>query len=400
MDLHVYNNAGHYLSVATEPFKIPSRYPPGISIIYDMDPEFLGMTPLADVDVHFKSSVLCASWTDSIHHENVSYEVGVGLTNLTDDIIAFQSVKTTRQYCFNSSAITTDEIYFFLLRSNCSAGSTISSSDGVTILDEEELRNSLLVQPGRNCFDLEHDDIALQSNSSVIWKPKALLVGQSYIITINITEFDIYSENAEITNNSGVLLLIPFRSYIIITILITSSSPSPVLAQMFLCPNKDVLPSNNELIISWMFSKEIKRSSFVYMVVLENAVHNTLVVPYQKVTHNFEHRFEDLSGIIGTQDKFVGKVRICSVTHCLEDVVSNPFTIDPTDPELQMEALSAVSDDQASCLSLHAQWKIAPDDFRVSFHQFAIALDKNGNEKLTSWKTIANASSSVQVFLA
>jgi len=61
-----------------------------------MDPEFLNDTPLTDVDVHFKSAVLFASWTDSTHYEAVSYEVGVGLTNKTDDIISFQHVYETK----------------------------------------------------------------------------------------------------------------------------------------------------------------------------------------------------------------------------------------------------------------------------------------------------------------
>jgi len=148
LNMHVYNNAGHYLSISTEPFKVPSLYPPGQSIVYDLDPEYPDSTPLADVDVHFKSSDLCASWTDATHHETVSYEVGVGLTNLTDDIIAFQHVKETTLFYFNSSVIQTDKTYFFLLLPNCSAGSTISSSDGVTVLDGEGLRNPLVVQPG------------------------------------------------------------------------------------------------------------------------------------------------------------------------------------------------------------------------------------------------------------
>ena len=370
-------------------------------MVYDKDPEFLEMNPLADVDVHFKPSILCASWTDSIHHENVSYEVGVGTTNLTDDIIAFQHVKEANSFCFNSSAIQTNEIYFFLVRSSCSVGSTISSSNGVTVLDGEELRSSLIVQLGRNCFGSEHDHIAFQSNSSVMWKPKPLLVGQSYVITLNIhvTEFEIHSDNAKISNDTGVLLLIPFRSRISITISIKSSTPSSVFARMFFCPNKDVLPNDKELIISWMFSKPIIRSSFVYMVAVEkiNTVHNTLVIPYLKATHDFDHRFNNVSSLIDTPDEFVAKVRICSITHCLNDVVSNPFTFDQTNPVLQVEELSVQSDDLASCLLVHARWKIVPDEFKVSFHQFTIALHKDGKGKLTPWQSIANTSSSIQV---
>jgi len=400
INMHVYNNAGHYLSVATDPFQIPSRYPPGKSMVYDTDPEFLDMTPLADVDVHFKPSTLCASWTDSTHHETVSYEVGVGSTNLTDDIIAFQHVKEANAFCFNSSAIQTNEIYFFLLRSNCSAGTTISSSNGVTVLDGEELRSSLVVQLGRNCFGSEHDHIILQSNSSVIWKPKPLLVGLSYIITLNITEFEIQSDEAKLSNDSGVLLLIPFMSHINITIRIKSSTASSVLARMLFCPNKDVLPNTKELIVNWMFSMPINRSLFVYTVAVDkiNAVHNTLVIPYQKATHNFDHRFNNVSSLMDRPaDEFVAKVRICSITHCLNDVLSNPFTFDLIDSQLQVEALRAETNDQASCLSVHARWKIAPDEFKVSFHQFAIALDKDGKGKLTSWQSIANTSSSIQV---
>jgi len=398
----VYNNAGHYLSIATEPFKIPSRYPPGKSTVYDTDPEFPDMTPLEaleDVDVHFKLSVLCASWTDATHHETVLYEVGVGLTNVTDDIIAFQKVNDISYFCFNSSAIQTDKTYFFLLRSTCSAGSTISSSDGVTVLDSEDLRNSLDVQPGRNCFGLEYDSIALQTNSSVIWKPKPLLVGQGYLITLDVYAFEVHSDDASINRSTSGFVIIPFRSNINITIRMTSAQP-PGLAFLYFCPNKDVLPfSINELIVNWMFSNPVQSSSFVYMVGVEKvqSVNNTLILPYQKATHNFEHRFKDLSSIKGTDDTYVAKVRICSITHCLEDVMSHPFTVDQSDPELQVEALSAESNNHADCLSLHARWKIVPAEFRVSFHQYTLALDKRGNGKLIPWRSVANTSLTIQV---
>ena len=400
INLHVYNNARHYLSISTEPFQIPSRYPPGKSMVYDTDPEFRDLTPLADVDVHFTLSVLCASWTDATHHETVSYEVGVGLTNLTDDIIAFQHVTDISNFCFNSSAIQTDKTYFFLLRSTCSAGSTISSSDGVIVLDGENLRSSSLdVQPGRHCFDLEYDSMTAQSNTSVLWTPKPLNVGQSYVITLNITEFKINSDDAKISNTANGLLIIPFKSQINITLSVNSPTSSSVFVQMFYCPNKDVVQHTKELFVSWMFSKPVKRSSFVYMVGVKkiNSSNNTLGLPYKTVTHNFEHRFHDISSIIGTPDVFVAKVRICSITHCLEDVVSNQFTFDPTDPELHFEALGAESNDQASCLLLHVRWKVVPDEFRVSFHQYTLALDQTGKELLIPWQSIANTSLTVQV---
>jgi len=399
INLHVYNNAGHYLSIATEQFKIPSRYPPGKITVYDTDPEFLDTTLLVDVDVHFKLSVLCASWTDVTHHKTVSYEVGVGLTNLTDDIIEFQHVNDIRYFCFNSSAIQADKTYFFLLRSTCSAGFTISSSDGVTVLDGEYLRKSLDVQAGRNCFSLEYDSVALQTNSSVIWTPKPLLVGYSYIINLDISAYDIHSDDAIIGKRTKEYVIIPFKSNIKITVSVKSALP-PGLAFLYFCPNKDVLPFNNkELIVNWMFSKPIHSSSFVYMVGVEKitAVNNTLVLPYQKALHDFELRFKDLSSIIVTNDSFVAKVRICSIAHCLKDVVSNPFTFDQTNPTLQVEALSAESNEQADCLWLHARWKIVPSEFRVSFHQYTLSLDEIGKTKLISWQSIANTSLTIQV---
>ena len=395
----MFNNAGHYLSISTKTFKIPSRYPPKLSLVYDMDPEFLDVTPLTDVDVHFKSSVLCASWTDFSHHEVVSYEVGVGLTNYTDDIIPFQPVNETKYVCLNSSAIQENTPYFFLLRSTCSGGSTVSSSDGVTVLDGDDIRNALVVQPGINCFGKKHDYISLQTNRTVIWKPKSLLVGQTYVITLYISEFDIHSDDAKIrkTRNSGELLMIPFRSHIQLTININSSVLVSGFADMYYCPSRDVLPNTIKLIVSWMFLKPIKGSPFVYMVGIENTNTDTLVIPYQKAAHNFQYRFKDLSSIKGKSETFVAKVKICSVTHCLDGVYSNPFTFDETDPELLVEALSAESDDRNACPSLHARWKIIPDAFRVSFHQYAITLEKDGKEQLTPWQSISTTALIIQV---
>lgn len=400
INLHVYNNAGHFLSIATEQFTIPSRYPPGKSRVYDLDPEYLDMYPLADVDIHFKSSVLCASWTDSTHHETVLYEVGVGISNSSDDIIPFKLVNETKSFCISSPVIQTNKTYYFLLRSTCSAGSTVSSSDGVTVVDGNELRNSLIVQPGRNCFDEEHDSIALKSNNTIIWKPKPLLVGHSYVITLDITAFDIYSNDSIIINDTKGFVIIPFKSMIKLTISMKFPfNESSGLVFMYYCPNKDVLQNTNEFIVSWMFQRPVERPSFFYMVGVEkiNVFNNNLILPYQIATHHFEHRFGDISNIIGTRDMFVAKVRICSITHCLEDVVSNPFTCDQTDPELQVEAFRTESNDQASCLSLHARWNIVPADIRVAFHQYTFASDKFGNGMLIPWQSVANTSLTIQV---
>ncbi|XP_052788827.1 uncharacterized protein LOC128223594 [Mya arenaria] len=54
-------------------------------IFFQFDPS-VNMS-IMDVDAHFTKGVLCARWKGFLHHENLTLEVGVGLSNASDDVV-------------------------------------------------------------------------------------------------------------------------------------------------------------------------------------------------------------------------------------------------------------------------------------------------------------------------
>jgi len=388
------------LSVTTESFQVPSSYPPQKSMVYDTDPEYLDITPIRDADLHFTPSILCGFWTTSHHHEGVSYEVGIGSTNTTDDIIPFNKVNETRSFCMKSSVIQTQTKYFFLLRSTCSAGSTISSSDGVIIVDSDTLRNSLVVQTGMNCFEREHDSITF--HDSCEWNPLPVLVGHRYMVHVNNSDFEINSDDAIVERDQNHYFIVPFKSDIAITVSLNSSSTLRAnvgLAKVYDCPSNDVISNTNDLTVNWRLNGQPAGVMPLYSVGVGEVTssNRSIVIPFQQAKHNLQHRFGDVSSITNLGDRFVAKVRICSNTNCLDDVDSKPFGLEKPDMKLQVNVINSETVDQKSCLLLNARWEVFPEDIRISFHQYTLAPETSGGGKIVPWTTILNNNATMQV---
>lgn len=401
INLHVYNNAGHFLSLTTEAFKVPSRYPPSKSFVYDKDPECTNSENNADIDIHFKSNTLCASWTESHHHENVSYEIGIGTTNSTDDIISFEGVKNAVTYCFNSSTIKAHLRYFFVVRASCNGGTTLSSSDGITIEDAEKLRKSLTINVGDNCFESKHDSVTVYSNSSFTWHPNPLLVGQRYSLQFNDNDYALHSTDASITNEAGFVYLTPFSSHVEISII--PRRPNKTLSRIDTlsihnCPRTDAVMKSDKLPVSWKFDGQAKYPSLAYMIGVGkcNDRNSSLVVPYQPVNHQMKHSL-NISGIEHTGDILVAKLKMCSNSHCLTEIDSEPFTIETNEVKLYVDETKANRDANLSCVNINATWRIVPENLKILFHQYSMAVEADGHGQVIPWITMEDSASTIQV---
>lgn len=215
-ELYVYNMAEHFLTVRSDMFSLPSRFVPGHGIVFDLDPSKQTEDRLIpgddslrvevyDVNVHFVSNVVCATWTGFYHHQNISFQVGVGTNNKTDNIIPFTLVSSdTDCHCFNSSKLVSHIRYMILVKASCSAGSVIVSSDGVTILDEEKSLKDMEVFVGKTCDNALSQFLSLAPNETIsngtLFKPKkGLRVGDAY--TLEVTSdaaFDIDIRSADV----------------------------------------------------------------------------------------------------------------------------------------------------------------------------------------------------------
>ncbi|XP_067660107.1 uncharacterized protein, partial [Haliotis asinina] len=147
-ELYVYNSAGHFTTVRTQPIRLPSLFPPGPALVVDIDPS--DVNSLTDVDFHQQYSA-CAHWSGFQHHRNVTFEIGIGSAAGMDDIATFTGVlgMDINTACVNSSSLSTFVRYFTSVRAKCSGGETVSSSDGFMIV--ADVPHAISVYDGPTC---------------------------------------------------------------------------------------------------------------------------------------------------------------------------------------------------------------------------------------------------------
>ncbi|KAJ8312968.1 hypothetical protein KUTeg_010341 [Tegillarca granosa] len=74
-ELHVYNYAGHYCSVKSKQFSLPSKFPPGHGVVYDIDPrKDTNDKRTTDTDYTTTANKFCVSWTGFWHHKDVTFK--------------------------------------------------------------------------------------------------------------------------------------------------------------------------------------------------------------------------------------------------------------------------------------------------------------------------------------
>ncbi|XP_062621811.1 uncharacterized protein LOC134283371, partial [Saccostrea cucullata] len=84
VEVIVTNKAGHIASAKSKTFRIPSQIPPGPGIVIDTD-----SSEFSDLDYLLYPSKLCVKWKGFEHHENITFEVGIGTRKGKDDVIRY-----------------------------------------------------------------------------------------------------------------------------------------------------------------------------------------------------------------------------------------------------------------------------------------------------------------------
>ncbi|KAH3802479.1 hypothetical protein DPMN_156157 [Dreissena polymorpha] len=212
INIHIYNNAGHFTSIRTETFPLPSRFPPGHGYVFDLDPDMVNSSTY--IDVHFTEHTMCARWMGFKHHENISLEVGIGLYRTIADVVPFHSTLEVRKICLNSSSIVNGKVYFFIVKASCSGGTTVSASNGVQIFDEHYLKNNLDIKIGNDCFSTNvlAINVSIANDSTFIKIPFTFLIGQRYVLSMENSEW----QNLVNINTSEAILQLEDYKYVLI----------------------------------------------------------------------------------------------------------------------------------------------------------------------------------------
>ena len=202
--LHVFNKAGHAVTVRTEEFTLPSMHAPAKTIIFDINPESVNDTSsldlsTEDIDAHFSTHRLCAEWNEFSHHGDIQLAFGAGTAIGQDDVYAFTEIGTVNKYCVTSLNIPLDVKIFVSIRATSTGGVTVSSSDGVIIHNETRVLEQLNVLDGPRCITPN------QSLGETVYGPDKLMtivpgLREGIVYTLRLVGQNLRRPDVEIQN--------------------------------------------------------------------------------------------------------------------------------------------------------------------------------------------------------
>lgn len=386
--LYVYNNAGHFTEVNTDLFRIPSRYPPVETIIYDLDPENIKQSN-TDIDVHFKSGILCASWASFENQDGVSIEIGVGSTTNKADIVPFQEIHELNPFCVNDQNILIDHKYHFLVRATNSGGITVSASDGISILDSTSLISKLNVHVGPDCAQNSHLDIVTVEKASftqlIQFRTKLDIGGIFYISTTEVIEPFLEFQSDDSLNISETLdkkrfYFTPYIERPKFTLSVDKRAPvQNIDLSLFRCQSVNSLSSKNGLTTHWTFNKD--------------AMINNLFT----ATHDMTHTFRNIKLHPFIFYKFA--VKPCTDNVCLDPVLSDSFRVEVESPTGVIDLAELKSSPGKSCFDVTMTWRSFQTDSSILFYKWTISKDVLATHIVKTWVTVHSSNNNQVSFI-
>ncbi|XP_052220285.1 uncharacterized protein LOC127837360 isoform X3 [Dreissena polymorpha] len=396
LNVYIYNNAGHFTSIRTETFHLPSRFPPGHGYVFDLDPEMMNIS--TDIDFHFTEHMMCVGWMGFKHHENVSLEVGIGLDRTTPDIVRFQNTSEMKNICLKSSSIVNDNFYFFIVKASCSGGTTISASNGVRIYDRHSPQNEMKIKIGENCFSTKvcEVNVSITNDGTFIELPCTLIIGQRYLLFAEKSEW----QNILSINTSDALVQTEDNNYVLIPFVEkpTLQVHRNVSMDMFLrlkiskCPAENIVSNNNQLTISWTFPHTTTIEDIVFSVSLLKYVsvngsdEESIFAPPQHLIGLSGITFHDMN--FGAQTLYMASVQLCNNVRCLSPIHSMAFTIELEAPDISFINSELKVANAGECVDVKASWKIIGQSENVAFYQWSVSRDEIGGQLLSVWENV------------
>ena len=427
-ELYVYNMAEHFIMVRSDTFKLPSRYVPGHGTVVDIDPSAYATDMLAtgnvivetfdDVKVHFVTNVLCAAWFGFYHHQNVSFQVGIGTNDKTDNVIPFVSVSAKNIFhCFNTSKLVNNVRYFFLVKATCSAGSISVSSDGVTILDRDQAAKAIKIYAGSACENASSELLSANpsgsTNSTMYKSARKLNVGKAYTLEIRSDfelDADISSDDVvwlEDTRKEGILIRKVFRAItdfpLFMVLLNDTVSLTSVKVTILHCAQNIHAHSSSQILSAfWNVSSPFNGliDSFYASLIRNDCKEakfsesnkdcSTMICGLVKSNTDHNVTFEHLSLI--DQRSYSVEIQACFGRLCLPSSFSSPVIVQYLPPSISIinASIESIGDD---CVYLNINWKRSDclsnyNNTAAAMYQWALALGENAESPLTLWSPV------------
>ena len=396
-NLYIYNIAGHFTRVRTPEFTIPSTYPATHAAIIDLDPEEID-DHADDIDAHFSVSTVCARWYGFHHHEDVTIEFGVGTIKGLDDIVKFRQINFTNSFCLVSSAIPDFVHIFVSLRATGSGGSTISSSDGITIYNSSLVLKKLTVYDGPECFIPSHLVAALkQSNGDTFDFAEPLSIGKTYTLRIhgdNLPEKGILVQSPEIHTmkvitgqNEHYFIFTPFTEYP--KFAVSGTFSGNISVELFDCEDDlSAIPVNNSIVAHWRGISDhfTFEAAVVKLKCLDTF--DTNCIDYQtSITSTGRNSSSENKVSLPINESYYVAVKPCLNSVCLKEKLSTGVIAEPESANIEIVKSVAELTTSLNCSRVQIEWNKL-NFINVPVYQWSITTgvgSKTG--PITQWKT-------------
>ena len=386
--MHVYNIAGHFITVQSKEFTLPSAYPPGHAIVKDIDPQDgfdnnVSIHHTIDVDAQFTNNTICIKWAGFWHHEDLTFEIGVGSLPGLDDLYSFIPINRTSVQCITSPNIPNGKRIFVSIQATSSGGSTISSSDGVIIYDPIAVMDDLKIFDGPDCFKESNTVPTTTSHSGdTLTFERPLHLGKVYTLqTYNISLHDAYLDPYSLGIHIKQILTDSNRTDIvfqtfdeIVTLPLTAASnisKHNARVELFACEQQlseiksDTISDAHWQGLSDYFTYETAVIILRCSDISDESCHE-YKTPLSTTTGN-SVSIIDLHLQVDT--KYYVAVRACLNSHCLKAKLSPGITVSNDDNIITIKTSELTS--TSSCPSILLEWEKL-STISVSFYQWSV----------------------------
>eukprot|EP00058_Branchiostoma_floridae_P000533 XP_002586021.1 hypothetical protein BRAFLDRAFT_110187 [Branchiostoma floridae] len=154
LSVRVENTAGLSLVVSSGPYvhvlDLPSR---GVVMeVSDAQREASVFGHEGDIDFQNTTEELHCKWRGFSHpHLTVTYQVGVGTTPGTDDVITFADARIETHFSWTHLQLQRFQMYYVTVMALTEAGNTSVTSDGVRVMLDDDVINGTNVYDGQGC---------------------------------------------------------------------------------------------------------------------------------------------------------------------------------------------------------------------------------------------------------
>ncbi|CAG2233138.1 unnamed protein product [Mytilus edulis] len=155
VSLKVTNTAGQTVIQSSGPY-IHDVQLPAEGVVLDIETqEFSTDIPVKDIqDLDFQTSTssMAARWSGFSHpHLDLTYSISIGTNMGGSDVVSMKDVGTSLAHQQKGLSLTSYQKYYFTVTAVTTVGNTSISSDGVTVVTENDVLSGVLIYDGEPC---------------------------------------------------------------------------------------------------------------------------------------------------------------------------------------------------------------------------------------------------------